>query len=84
MAMFFWYLVNRGLQKRHFCNAPEQHNKRASFGSEIDVGHRVMILSVDDKGNACVDVVRGHLNKGIDAFYEFPDVEEIKEVIKNR
>ena len=63
---------------------PEQHNKRASFGSEIDVGHRVMILSVDDKGNACVDVVRGHLNKGIDAFYEFPDVEEIKEVIKKR
>ena len=58
--------------------------KRASFGSEIDVGHCVVILSVDNKGNACVDVVRGPLNEGYDAFYEFPDVEEIKEVIKKR
>jgi hypothetical protein len=61
---------------------PEQHNKRASFGSEIDVGHAVVILSVDDDGQIIVDVVRGYLNEGYDAYYEFPGVADIKEVIE--
>ena len=57
----------------------EEHN--AATPGQIDVGHAVMIISVDDDGNAFVEVVRGRLNDGYDAYYEFPDVANIKEVI---
>ena len=60
---------------------PEQHT---NTNNNTDIGHAVVIVSVEDDGRARVDVVRGSLNEGYDAYYEFPEAEDITKIIKRQ